>query len=29
LAEMNDKIISGIIPTYSELITDNSFFEKN
>lgn len=28
-AEINDKIISGIIPTYSELTIDNSDFEKN
>jgi len=27
--ELNDKIIAGIIPTYSELSIDNSVFEKN
>lgn len=27
--ERNDKIIAGIIPTYSELSIDNSIFEKN
>ncbi|MDD2745692.1 MAG: hypothetical protein PHU93_04095, partial [Candidatus Gracilibacteria bacterium] len=27
--EKNDKIIAGIIPTYSELAIDNSLFEKN
>lgn len=29
VVETNDKIISGIIPTYSELTIDNSIFEKN